>query len=32
MNYYQLWHARSHGADAARWLRERIRSVATEAA
>jgi DNA-binding transcriptional LysR family regulator len=28
MTYYQLWHARSHAAAGARWLRTRIRAVA----
>ena len=28
MMYYQLWHERTHASNAARWLRERIRSVA----
>lgn len=27
--YYQLWHERSHGSASARWLRERIKSVAS---
>jgi len=27
--YYQLWHARSHPSNAARWLRERAKAVAT---
>ncbi|MFM8609414.1 MAG: hypothetical protein ACKOCJ_02980 [Burkholderiaceae bacterium] len=31
MNPCLLWRARSHGAAAARWLREHIRSVATKA-
>lgn len=26
--YYQLWHERSHGSSAARWLRGRIKAVA----
>jgi DNA-binding transcriptional LysR family regulator len=26
--YYQLWHARTHTAESARWLRERVKSVA----
>lgn len=26
--YYQLWHERSHASSAAKWLRERVRSVA----
>lgn len=26
--YYQLWHERSHASASARWLRERIKSVA----
>lgn len=25
MMYYQLWHERSHGSDAARWLREQVK-------
>lgn len=29
MMYYQLWHERSHASNAARWLRERVKSVAT---
>jgi DNA-binding transcriptional LysR family regulator len=29
MMYYQLWHERTHASNAARWLRERIKSVAT---
>ena len=28
MMYYQLWHERTHGSAAAKWLRERIKSVA----
>jgi DNA-binding transcriptional LysR family regulator len=28
MMYYQLWHERSHASSAAKWLRERVRSVA----
>jgi DNA-binding transcriptional LysR family regulator len=28
--YYQLWHERSHASSAAKWLRERVRSVAEE--
>ena len=28
MRYYQLWHARSHGSAAGRWLRERVKAVA----
>ena len=27
--YYQLWHERSHGSASTRWLRERIKSVAS---
>ena len=27
--YYQLWHERSHASAAARWLRERVKQVAT---
>jgi DNA-binding transcriptional LysR family regulator len=30
MVYYQLWHERSHASSAARWLRERVKSVAAE--
>ena len=29
MMYYQLWHERSHASSAARWLRERVKSIAT---
>lgn len=29
MLYYQLWHERSHASSAAKWLRERVRSVAS---
>jgi DNA-binding transcriptional LysR family regulator len=29
MMYYQLWHERSHGSSSAKWLRERVRAVAT---
>ena len=28
MMYYQLWHERSHASSAAKWLRERVKSVA----
>jgi hypothetical protein len=28
MMYYQLWHERTHGSAATKWLRERIKSVA----
>ncbi|MHB1198609.1 MAG: LysR family transcriptional regulator [Polaromonas sp.] len=28
MMYYQLWHERTHASNAARWLRERVKSVA----
>jgi DNA-binding transcriptional LysR family regulator len=28
LTYYQLWHERSHGSAAARWLRGRIKTVA----
>ncbi|MDM0043807.1 LysR family transcriptional regulator [Variovorax dokdonensis] len=28
LEYYQLWHERTHSSSAARWLRERIKSVA----
>lgn len=28
MMYYQLWHERTHTATAAKWLRERVKSVA----
>lgn len=27
--YYQLWHERSHGSAAGRWLRERLKAVAS---
>jgi DNA-binding transcriptional LysR family regulator len=27
--YYQLWHERTHASAAARWLRERVKQVAT---
>ena len=30
MLYYQLWHERTHGSSAARWLRERVKEVAAE--
>lgn len=30
MRYYQLWHARSHGSAAGKWLRERVRAVAAD--
>jgi len=26
--YYQLWHERTHTSAAARWLRDRVKSVA----
>ncbi|RYZ12766.1 MAG: LysR family transcriptional regulator [Comamonadaceae bacterium] len=26
--YYQLWHERTHGSSSARWLRDRVKSVA----
>jgi DNA-binding transcriptional LysR family regulator len=26
--YYQLWHERTHTSASARWLRERVKSVA----
>ena len=29
MMYYQLWHERTHASTASKWLRERIKSVAT---
>lgn len=29
MRYYQLWHARGHGSASGKWLRERIKAVAT---
>ncbi|MEO7128540.1 MAG: LysR substrate-binding domain-containing protein, partial [Rhodoferax sp.] len=28
MMYYQLWHERTHASSSAKWLRERVRSVA----
>ncbi len=28
--YYQLWHERTHASSAARWLRDRIKAVASE--
>lgn len=28
MLYYQLWHERTHASNAAKWLRERVKSVA----
>ncbi len=28
LHYYQLWHERTHASASARWLRERIKSVA----
>ncbi|WP_439115090.1 LysR family transcriptional regulator [Hydrogenophaga sp.] len=28
MMYYQLWHERTHASNAARWLREQVKSVA----
>ena len=30
--YYQLWHERTHASSSARWLRERIKSVAASLA
>jgi DNA-binding transcriptional LysR family regulator len=30
MMYYQLWHERTHASSSARWLRERVKSVAAE--
>ncbi|WP_322114254.1 LysR family transcriptional regulator [Aquabacterium sp. A7-Y] len=30
MNYYQLWHDRTHPSAAHRWFRERVRDVARE--
>jgi len=32
LNYYQLWHDRTHAAPPLRWLRERVRDVARELA
>jgi DNA-binding transcriptional LysR family regulator len=29
MMYYQLWHERTHASASARWLREKVKSVAT---
>jgi DNA-binding transcriptional LysR family regulator len=29
MMYYQLWHERSHASSASKWLRERVKAVAT---
>lgn len=29
MSYYQLWHERTHTSSASRWLRERVKTVAT---
>lgn len=29
MMYYQLWHERTHASNSAKWLRERVRAVAT---
>ena len=29
MMYYQLWHERTHTSKAAKWLRDRVKSVAT---
>ena len=29
MMYYQLWHERTHASNAAKWLRERVKSVAS---
>lgn len=29
MVYYQLWHERSHGSSAARWLREQVKTSAS---
>jgi len=28
MNYYQLWHDRTHASDAMRWFRDQVRGVA----
>jgi DNA-binding transcriptional LysR family regulator len=28
MMYYQLWHPRTQGSNAGRWLREQIKTVA----
>ncbi len=30
MRYYQLWHARSHSSASTRWLRERVKLVASK--
>jgi len=30
MRYYQLWHERTHASAAGRWLRERVKSVASK--
>jgi DNA-binding transcriptional LysR family regulator len=30
MRYYQLWHERSHASTAGKWLRERVRAVASD--
>ena len=30
MRYYQLWHERSHASSSARWLRERVKAVASK--
>ncbi len=29
LRYYQLWHERTHGSAAAKWLRERVKAVAS---
>ena len=29
LSYYQLWHERTHATASAKWLRERVKSVAT---
>jgi DNA-binding transcriptional LysR family regulator len=30
MRYYQLWHERTHASASARWLRERVKAVASK--
>ncbi len=30
LTYYQLWHERTHTSAAARWLRDRVKSVASK--
>ena len=32
MRYYQLWHERSHASASGRWLRDRVKAVATRLA